>query len=101
MRNGLLATLAAAAVQTGCGGQGLKEKAFKGAQDALTAHPEVNVLSIVDAAVRLAAGDTLPAHYETPTIVITPDNFPQFYGSPEGHPMKIEAVRGLLAASRR
>ena len=143
-------------------GHGLKEKAFKVAQDALTAHPEINVIfgvnddsttggmaayraagldeskllaigfgfegsvgrtallgdtpykaalamfphfvgiSIVDAAVSLAAGDTLPAHYETPTIVITPDNFPQFYGGQEeGYPMKIEAVRGLLAASRR
>ena len=143
-------------------GHGLKEKAFKVAQDALTAHPEINVLygvnddsttgamaayraagldesellaigfgfegsvgrtallgdtpykaalamfphfvgiSIVDAAVSLAAGETLPAHYETPTIVITPGNFSQFYGGPEeGYPMKIEAVRGLLAASRQ
>ena len=143
-------------------GHGLKEKAFKVAQDALTAHPEVNFLygvnddsttgamaayraagldeskllaigfgfegsvgrtallgntpykaalamfphfvgiSIVDAAVSLAAGETLPAHYETPTIVITPDNFSQFYGGPEeNYAMKIEAVRGLLAASRQ
>lgn len=143
-------------------GQGLKEKAFKVAQDALTAHPQINVLfginddsttgamaayraagldesellaigfgfegsvgrtallgdtpykaalamfphfvgaSIVDAAVSLAAGDTLPAHYETPTIMITRANFPQFYGGPgEGYPMKVEAVRRLMAASRR
>lgn len=137
--------------------QGLKEKAFKVAQDALTAHPEINVVfginddstsggmaaykaagfdeenltaigfgfegvvgqtalmgnssyraalgmfpdfvgvSLVDAAVKLHAGEVLPDHYETPTIMITRSNVDQFYDkSVQPFAMKLEAVRGLL-----
>ena len=137
--------------------QGLKEKAFKVAQDALTAHPDINAIfginddstsggmaaykaagldedaltaigfgfegvvgqtalmggtsyraalgmfpdfvgvSLVDAAVKLHAGSPLPAHYETPTIMITQDNVDQFYDrSAQPFAMKLDAVRGLL-----
>ena len=138
-------------------GQGLKERALKVAQDALTAHPEVNVIfginddsttggmaayraagldetgliaigfglegtvgrtallaggsyrtalgmfpefvgtSLVDAAVAIAAGQTLPAHYETPTLMITLENFEQFY-RPEGdgYALRLDAVRALM-----
>ncbi|NKB66827.1 MAG: substrate-binding domain-containing protein [Candidatus Latescibacteria bacterium] len=138
-------------------GQGLKEKAFKVAQDALTAHPDINVIyginddsttggmaaykaagldesqltaigfgfegavgrsallgatpykaalamfpnfvgvSLVDAAVALAQGKTLPAHYETPTIVVTEDNFPTYY-TKEGddYAMNFAAIRKLM-----
>ena len=137
--------------------QGLKEKAFKVAQDALTAHPDINVVfginddstsggmaaykaagfdeenltaigfgfegivgqtalmgnssyraalgmfpdfvgvSLVDAAVKLHAGQALPDHYETPTVMITRANVNQFYDQ-EVQPfaMRLDAVRGLL-----
>ena len=139
-------------------GQGLKEKAFKAAQDALTAHPDINVIyginddsttgamaayraagldekelvaigfgfegsvgrnallsntpyksalamfphfvgaCIVDAAIALANGDTLPDHYETPTVMITQENFDQFYSSEyEGYAIKMDAVRKLMS----
>ena len=140
-------------------GQGLKEKAFKAAQDALTAHPDINVIyginddsttgamaayraagldenelvaigfgfegsvgrnallsntpyksalamfphfvgaCIVDAAIALANGDTLPDHYETPTVMMTQENFDQFYssGEYEGYAIKMDAVRKLMS----
>ena len=138
-------------------GQGLKERALKVAQDALTAHPDVNVIfginddsttggmaayraagldeeslvaigfglegtvgraallgkttyraalgmfpefvgaSLVDAAVAVAGGKVLPAHYETPTRMVTLDNFDQFY-RPEGddYALRLDAVRALM-----
>ncbi|MBI2506131.1 MAG: substrate-binding domain-containing protein [Candidatus Latescibacteria bacterium] len=140
-------------------GQGLKEKAFKAAQDALTAHPEVNAifginddsttggmaayqaagldeakltaigfgfegivgqtallghtpykaalamfpnfvgLSLVEAAVALGKGETLPPHYETPTTMITLDNFNTFYRQEgQGYVMNFDAIRRLLPA---
>ncbi len=138
-------------------GQGLKEKAFKAAQDALTAHPEVNAifginddsttggiaayqaagldqvkltaigfglegivgqtallghtpyraalgmfpnfvgLSLVEAAVALGKGEALPAHYETPTTMITLENFNTFYRQEgQGYAMNFDAIRRLL-----
>lgn len=140
-------------------GQGLKEKAFKVAQDALTAHPEVNAifginddsttggmaayqaagldqtkltaigfglegivgqtallghtpykavlamfpnfvgLSLVEAAVALGKGEALPPHYETPTIVLTPENFKTYYRQEgNGYVMNFDAIRRLLPA---
>ena len=137
--------------------QGLKEKAFKVAQDALTAHPDINVVfginddstsggmaaykaagfdegnltaigfgfegvvgqtalmgnssyraalgmfpdfvgvSLVDAAVKLHAGQALPDHYETPTVMITRANVNQFYDQAvQPFAMRLDAVRGLL-----
>jgi len=137
--------------------QGMKEKAFKVAQDALTAHPGINVIfginddsttggmaaykaagldesaltavgfgfegivghtalmngspyrsalgmfpdfvgvSLVDAALKLHAGQKLPAHYETPTLMITRDNVDQFYDrSSEPFTMKLDAVGALM-----
>jgi ABC-type sugar transport system substrate-binding protein len=138
-------------------GQGLKEKAFKVAQDALTAHPEVNAifginddsttggmaayqaagldqtkltaigfglegivgqtallghtpykaalamfpnfvgLSLVEAAVALGKGEALPPHYETPTLMLTLDNFSTFYRQEgNGYAMNFDAIRRLL-----
>jgi ABC-type sugar transport system substrate-binding protein len=143
-------------------GQGLKERALKVAQDALTANPDVNVIfginddsttggmaayraagldedtlvaigfglegtvgraallagasyraalgmfpefvgtSLVDAAVKVASGQTLPVHYETPTLMITLDNFEQFY-RPEGddYALRLDAVRALMPEAAR
>ena len=139
-------------------GQGMKEKAFKAAQDALTANPQINVIyginddsttggmaaykaagldeskltaigfgfegtvgqaaltgdttyraalamfpnfvgaSLVDAAVKLAKGEELPPHYETPTIVLTRDNIDQFYDRSTEPPfaLKTDAVRAMM-----
>jgi ribose transport system substrate-binding protein len=137
-------------------GQGLKEKALRVAQDALTAHPEINAIfginddsatggmaayraagldperltvigfgfegvvgrnallggtpyraalgmfpdfvgvSLVEAALQLHQGKQLPPHYETPTLMITRDNFARYYTkSAQGHAMDIAAVRRL------
>jgi len=140
-------------------GQGLKEKAFKVAQDALTANPEINTIyginddsttggmaaykaagldeevltaigfgfegtvgqtaltgdtpyraalamfpnfvgaTLVDAAVKLAKGEVLPAHYETPTVVVTRDNIDRFYDRSTEPPfaLKVDAVRALMS----
>ena len=139
-------------------GQGLKEKAFKVAQDALTANPNINVIyginddsttggmaaykaagldeekltaigfgfegtvgqtaltgattyraalamfpnfvggALIDAAVKLAKGEKLPPHYETPTIVLTRDNIDRFYDRSTEPPfaLKVDAVRALM-----
>ena len=139
-------------------GQGLKEKAFKVAQDALTANPQINVIyginddsttggmaaykaagldeaaltaigfgfegtvgqtaltgdtpyaaalamfpnfvgaSLIDAAVQLSEGKSLPPHYETPTIVVTRDNLSRFYDMSTEPPfaLKVDAVRALM-----
>ena len=137
--------------------QGMKEKAFKAAQDALTAHPEINVIfginddsttggmaaykaaglqesaltaigfgfegtvgqtalmngspsrsalgmfpdfvgvSLIDAALKLHAGEKLPAHYETPTLMITRANVDQYYDrKQEPFTMNLAAVRELM-----
>ncbi len=140
-------------------GQGLKEKAFKVAQDALTANPQINVIyginddsttggmaaykaagldeaaltaigfgfegtvgqtaltgdtpyaaalamfpnfvgaSLIDAAVQLSEGKSLPDHYETPTIVVTRDNLSRFYDISTEPPfaLKVDAVRALMS----
>ncbi|MEE2659890.1 MAG: substrate-binding domain-containing protein [Candidatus Latescibacterota bacterium] len=133
---------------------GLKEQAFKVTQDAITAHPEINVIfginddsttggmsafraagldeanlvaigfgfegvvgrvallaggsyqaalamfpefvgtSLIDAAIKVAGGEMLPTHYETPTLMITLDNFEQFYEpSGDDYVLKLDAVR--------
>lgn len=138
-------------------GQGLKEKALQAAQDALTAHPEINVIfginddsttggmaaykaagldeeeltaigfgfegvvgrtallgdtpyraalgmfpdfvgiSLVEAAVKLSKGEKLPAHYETPTLMITRENFDQYYKRRgEEFALDIPAIRRLM-----
>ena len=140
-------------------GQGLKEKAFKVAQDALTANPKINTIyginddsttggmsaykaagldeevltaigfgfegtvgqtaltgdtpyraalamfpnfvgaTLVDAAMKLAKGEVLPAHYETPTVVVTRDNIDRFYDRSTEPPfaLKVDAVRALMS----
>ncbi len=139
-------------------GQGSKETALKVSQDALTAHPDVNVIfgindnsttgamaaykeagldesklvaigfgfegvvgreallnggpykaalamfpdymgvSLMDAAQKAAKGEELPAHYESGTVVVTQENFPQFY-TKEGDAYKtnFEAIRSLMS----
>lgn len=138
-------------------GQGSKETSLKVSQDALTAHPEVNVIfgindnattggmaaykeagldesaltaigfgfegnvgreallsggpykaavamfpdyvgvSLVDAAVMAANGEELPENYESGTVVITQDNFADFYTQDgDNYVTNFEAIRGLM-----
>ena len=139
-------------------GQGLKEKAFKVAQDALTANPHINAIyginddsttggmaaykaagldeaaltaigfgfegtvgqtaltgdtpyaaalamfpnfvgaALIDAAWQLSEGQSLPAHYETPTVVVTRDNLSRFYDASTAPPfaLKVDAVQALM-----
>ena len=69
---------------------------------ALGMFPEFVGTSLVDAAVKVASGQTLPAHYETPTLMITLDNFEQFY-RPEGddYALRLDAVRALMPEAAR
>lgn len=138
-------------------GQGSKETSLKVSQDALTSHPEVNVIfgindnsttggmaaykeagldeskltaigfgfegvvgreallsggpykaavamfpdfvgsSLVDAALMAANGEELPANYESGTVVITEENFSEFY-TKEGdeYITNFDAIRALL-----
>jgi ABC-type sugar transport system substrate-binding protein len=138
-------------------GQGSKEISLKVAQDAITAHPDVNVIfgindnsttggmvaykeagldeskltaigfgfegvvgreallsggpykaavamfpdyvgvSVVDAAVKAANKEPLPSHFESGTVVITQENFSQFY-TKDGNDYKtnFEAIRSLM-----
>ncbi len=69
---------------------------------ALGMFPEFVGTSLVNAAVKVASGQTLPAHYETPTLMITLDNFEQFY-RPEGddYALRLDAVRALMPEAAR
>lgn len=139
-------------------GQGSKETSLKVAQDALTAHPETNVIfgindnsttggmaaykeagldeskltaigfgfegvvgreallsggpykaavamfpdfvgvNLVDAAMAVVNGEELPAHYESGTVVITQENFADFYTQDgDNYITNFEAIRALLA----
>jgi ribose transport system substrate-binding protein len=138
-------------------GAGLKETALQVATDALTAHPDVNVIfginddsttggmaaykgagldedklvaigfgfegavgreallgdtpyksalamfpnfvgaSLIDAAIKVNEGIDLPDHYETPTIMVTEDNYYNFYDKVgDNYIMNFEAIRELM-----
>ena len=64
---------------------------------ALGMFPDFVGVSLVDAAVKLHAGEVLPDHYETPTIMVTRANVDHFYDKAvKPFAMKLDAVRGLL-----
>lgn len=59
--------------------------------------PQFVGVGVINAAVALANGETLPAHYETPTAVMTADVFPNFYTkNGENYDLNFDAVRELL-----
>ena len=59
--------------------------------------PDFVGVSLIDAAVALGKGEELPPHYETPTIVVTDDNFATYYRPTEkGHAIDFDAVRRLM-----
>ncbi|MCL1855171.1 MAG: substrate-binding domain-containing protein [Clostridia bacterium] len=64
---------------------------------AVAMFPDFMGNSLIDAAVKVADGETIPLHYESGTIVITPDNFDEFY-TKEGdqYLTNFEAIRNLL-----
>ena len=56
-----------------------------------------NASALVEAAVKLSKEEKLPAHYETPTVMITRDNFDQFYKKEEeGYAINVAAIRQLM-----
>lgn len=64
---------------------------------ALAMFPNFVGVSIVDAAVKVANGEKVPAHYETPTVVIDQDNFDTFYNkTADGYEMDFDAIRTLM-----
>ncbi len=48
-------------------------------KSALAMFPDYVGASLIDAAIAIHNGEKLPEHYETATVMITKDNFPQFY----------------------
>lgn len=63
---------------------------------ALAMFPNYVGVALIDAAVKISEGETLPEHYETPITVMTPDNFSTFYNKVgDGYEMNFEAIRGL------
>lgn len=64
---------------------------------ALAMFPNFVGVSLIDVAVKVHAGEELPAHYETPTVVITQDNFFTFYNEVDGgYEMDFDAIRSLM-----
>ena len=65
---------------------------------ALAMFPNFVGVALVDAAVALSKGQTLPAHYETPTVVVDNGNFENFYSkSGDKYAMKYDAIRNILS----
>jgi ribose transport system substrate-binding protein len=66
-------------------------------KSAVAMFPNFVGVSIIDAAVKVAAGEQVPAHYETPTVVIDNDNFDFFYNKKgSGYEMDFDAIRTLM-----
>ena len=68
---------------------------------ALAMFPDFVGVSLIEAAVKLSQGEKLPAHYETPTVMITRENFDRFYqrqgeGEGESYTMNFVAIRELM-----
>lgn len=54
-------------------------------------------VSLVDAALAVSNGETLPAHYETPTVAMTRDIFDQYYTKDgDKYKLNFDAVRALM-----
>jgi ABC-type sugar transport system substrate-binding protein len=66
-------------------------------QAAVAMFPDYVGVSVVDAAMKAYNGESLPANYESGTIVITQENFSQFY-TKQGNDYitNFEAIRALL-----
>lgn len=64
---------------------------------ALAMFPDYVGACLIDVAIMAYNGDTLPEHYETPTVVITPENFPNFYSkNPDGsYTTNFAAIDGM------
>ena len=64
---------------------------------AVAMFPDYMGVSVVDAAMKAYKGEELPANYESGTVVITNDNFADFY-TPDGDKYKtnFEAIRALM-----
>lgn len=64
---------------------------------AVAMFPDYMGVSLVDAAMKAANGEELPANYESGTVVITQDNFNQFYTKEgDSYATNFEAIRALM-----
>jgi ribose transport system substrate-binding protein len=64
---------------------------------ALAMFPNFVGVGLIDAAVAVSKGEILPAHFETPTVVVDNGNFNNFYvKSGEKYAMKYDAIRALM-----
>jgi ABC-type sugar transport system substrate-binding protein len=64
---------------------------------ALAMFPNFVGVGLIDAAVAVSKGEQLPAHYETPTVVIDKGNFDSYYAkSGDKYAMKYNAIRALM-----
>ena len=65
---------------------------------ALAMFPNFVGATLIDAALRLSEGQSLPAHYETPTVVVTRDQLSRFYDASTEPPfaLKVDAVQALM-----
>ena len=64
---------------------------------ALAMFPDFMGNSLIDAAVKVANGETIPEHYESGTIVITAENFNDFYTQDGSEYItNFQAIRDLL-----
>ncbi|NLE20716.1 MAG: sugar ABC transporter substrate-binding protein [Clostridiales bacterium] len=64
---------------------------------AVAMFPDYMGVSIIDAAYKVANGETLPANYESGTVVITNDNFAEFYTkNGDEYATNFDAIRALM-----
>lgn len=66
-------------------------------RSALAMFPDYVGASLIDAAIAVKNGEKLPQHFETPTLMITADNFPQFYSrnADSGYTTNFAAIDAL------
>lgn len=68
---------------------------------ALAMFPNYVGVGLIDASMKVVAGEEMPEHYETPIVVITEENFETYYDANEdgSYSIDFEAVRSLEEAA--
>lgn len=62
----------------------------------LAMFPNYLGVGLVDVCLKAANGESIPEHYVTPTVVITQENFNEFYNeTDDGYEMDFEAIRKI------
>ncbi len=72
----------------------LSDSSYKAA---VAMFPDFTGTALIDAAVKVANGEEIPEHYETATVVITQENFDQFYTKDgDSYITNFDAIRALM-----